>query len=218
MSNDTTELPLFESTAPAALSNPEVSAHLFTEVLERLAAVVDLDTDQLDRPTPCAQFDVGQLRNHVLGWLQFFAASFADPGAASPRPDADAFALTDGERASVVVAKALAGIHRAIADGVAGEIVTMSSARMGGDSVLAMALGEYIIHAWDLARATGQPYEGPDAAIGPAHEFLRSTVAPEYRGPDSGFFDGEVGVPEGASALDALLGFAGRDPAWAPGN
>ena len=39
-------------------------------------------------------------------------------------------------------------------------------------------------------------------------------VAPEYRGPDSGFFDVEVEVPAGAPALDRLLGFAGRDPAW----
>ena len=87
---------------------------------------------------------------------------------------------------------------------------------MAGDGVLAMALGEYIIHAWDLASATGQTYAAPEAAVGPAHEFLRGMVAPEYRGPDSNFFDDEVPVGDDAAPLDRLLGFAGRDPQWSP--
>ena len=90
----------------------------------------------------------------------------------------------------------------------------MSQARMAGDGVLAMALGEYMIHAWDLAMSTGRPYFAPEAAVPPAHEFLRSMVAPEHRGPESGFFDVEVEVPADASPLDTLLGFAGRDPRW----
>ena len=39
-------------------------------------------------------------------------------------------------------------------------------------------------------------------------------MAPEFRGPESGFFDAEVPVADDAAPLDALLGFAGRDPAW----
>jgi uncharacterized protein (TIGR03086 family) len=85
---------------------------------------------------------------------------------------------------------------------------------MSGDAVLGMALGEYIIHAWDLATATGQPYAVPESAVVPAHEFLKGMVAPEYRGPDSGFFDAEVAVPDNAPPLGKLLGFAGRDPQW----
>ncbi len=85
---------------------------------------------------------------------------------------------------------------------------------MAGDAVLGMALGEYIVHAWDLATATGQPYDAPVTAVRPAHEFLEGMVAPEYRGPDSGFFDAEVPVPDDASPLDQLLGFVGRDPQW----
>jgi uncharacterized protein (TIGR03086 family) len=116
--------------------------------------------------------------------------------------------------ASDVVRRCSTDVQQGIAADAAGQEVTMTSSRMAGDGVLAMALGEYIIHAWDLATATGQPYDPPTAAVAPAHEFLLGMVKPEYRGPDTGFFDAEVEVPGDASALDRLLGFAGRDPNW----
>ena len=216
MSNEPTDIPVFPTSAPAVFCDPDALTRLFTDVLDRLAAVIDIDDDQLDAPTPCAGFNVGELRSHVLGWLQFFAASLGDPTAESPRPVPEAFALDDAASASDLVRRALGDIRSAIEADAAGQMVTMSSARMAGDGVLAMALGEYIVHAWDLAVATGQSYEAPDAAVGPAHDFLLGMVAPEYRGPDTGFFDIEVIVPDHASPLDKLLGFAGRDPDWTP--
>ena len=214
MSNTSDELPIFPTSAPAVFCDPDATPGLFTTVLERLAAVVDVDDDQLGLATPCVGFTVGELRSHVLGWLQFFAAALSDPAAATARPDPETFALTDGTTASEIVRNALSVIHQAIADDAAGQLVVMSGSRMAGDAVLGMALGEYIIHAWDLATATGQPYSAPESAIRPAHEFLEGMVAPEYRGPDSGFFDAEVSVPDDAAPLDQLLGFAGRDPQW----
>ncbi|MFV0524974.1 MAG: TIGR03086 family metal-binding protein [Acidimicrobiales bacterium] len=209
------ELPVFPTTAPVAFSDPEATAELYHQVLGRLADVVGVDDDRLADPTPCAGYDVAALRDHVLGWLQFFAAALTDPAGAGTRPDPASFALGDATAADVV-RRAEADIARAVADGAAGELVVMSAARMAGDGVLAMALGEYIIHAWDLAVATGRPYPAPEEAISPAHEFLRGMVTPDYRGPESGFFDAEVAVPADSSALDQLLGFAGRDPRWTP--
>jgi uncharacterized protein (TIGR03086 family) len=102
---------------------------------------------------------------------------------------------------------------------VADDVVTMSQARMAGDGVLAMALGEYLVHGWDLARATGRAWppaeSADDAAAEAALAFLQTTVAPEHRGPDSGFFDAEVAAPTGAGAFVRLLCFGGRDPEWA---
>lgn len=216
MTDDATELPVFPTAAPAVFCDPDATRRLFGEVLDRLADVVDLDDDQRDLPTPCAGYDAAALRSHVLGWLGFFAAALGDPAASSPRPDPEGFELSDGETASAVVRRCRADIDRAIAADAAGQMVTMSSSRMAGDGVLGMALGEYLVHGWDLARTTGRAYETPEAAVGPAHEFLAGMVAPEYRGPDSGFFDAEVPVPADAPPLDRLLGFAGRDPGWQP--
>ncbi|MEM7337143.1 MAG: TIGR03086 family metal-binding protein [Actinomycetota bacterium] len=214
--NETSDLPLFPATAPAVFSDAEVSSELFGDVLDGLAAVIDVDSADLGRATPCADYDLGQLRTHVLGWLRFMATALQDPSALGGRPDPEAFSLAPGERASAVVEQALDDIQKAIASGVAAQEVTMSEARMTGDAVLAMCLGEYIIHAWDLATATGRDYAMTDAAVAPAHEFLRGIVAPEYRGPDSGFFGHEVEVAADVTPLTSLLGFAGRDPSWTP--
>ncbi len=209
-------LPVFPTNAPAVFCDADTTASLFVEVLDRLAAVIDADDSVVSAPTACAGFNVRQLQNHVLGWLQFFAAALTDPASASDRPDPDLFELEAGssEQASSIVRACSARIVEAIAADVASELVTMSSSRMAGDGVLAMALGEYMVHAWDLAVATGQRYEAPAEAVGPAHEFLLGMVAPEYRGPDSGFFDFEVPVDADASPFDKFLGFAGRDPNW----
>jgi len=214
MTNTSEELPIFPTSAPAVFCDPDATPELFTAVLERLADVVDVDDDQFDLATPCVGFTVGELRSHVLGWLQFFAAALSDPAADTARRDPETFALTEDTPASEIVRNALSAIRKAIADDAAGQLVVMSGSRMAGDAVLGMALGEYIIHAWDLATATGQPYSAPESALRPAHEFLEGMVAPEYRGPDSGFFDAEVPVPDDATPLDQLLGFAGRDPRW----
>ena len=213
MSNDSDQLPVFPTAAPSVFSDPDATQILLSTVLERLAAVIDIDDDKRDLPTPCIGFTVGELQHHVLGWLEFFAAALSDPAATAARPD-PASALVAGTSASEAVRRALSAIRQAIADDAAGQMVVMRESRMAGDAVLGMALGEYIIHAWDLASATGQPYTAPESVVVPAHEFLLGLVAPEYRGPDSGFFVAEVVVPDDASPLDKLLGFAGRSPRW----
>ncbi len=212
------DLPVFPTDAPAAFRDPGAVDAMFHPVLSRLAKLVDVPPDRLDAPTPCEAYTVDQLRRHVLAWLQFFAAALTDPSGAAPRLDPDAWQLDD-EAPGDIVERADHDIRRSAERGVAAELVVMSQARMAGDGVLAMALGEYLVHGWDLAVATGRPYD-EDAAIGAAAKqalaFLRTMVAPEYRGAESGFFDEEVPAPPGATSLIQLLCFAGREPDWTP--
>jgi uncharacterized protein (TIGR03086 family) len=211
---DHDELPIYPTAAPAIFCDIDAIGRLFGEVLECLAEVVELEPSQRSSPTPCAGFDAGTLQHHVLGWLGFFASALDDPSAQVPRVDPTAYVLPDGASAAEVVRRHASTIGAAVGDGVAAVHVVMLGSRMMGDGVLAMALGEYLVHAWDLAKATGRAYDAPVAAVAPAHEFLLGMIAPEHRGPDSGFFDAEVPVAAGASPLDRLLGFAGRDPGW----
>lgn len=209
-------LPVFPAAAPDSLTDPATAIALLEPVLDQLAAAVVVPDDLLDRPTPCRRFTVGELRNHVLGWLQFFAAALDDPAGETERLDPDAWQLADADEPAALVDRAARTITAAVDKGVGAHLVTMSQARMRGDAVVAMALGEYIVHGWDLSVSTGRAWSVVDDAAEQARLFLQGVVAPEYRGEEHGFFADEVPVADDAPALDRLLGFAGRNPAWRP--
>ncbi|MBI4942074.1 MAG: TIGR03086 family protein [Actinobacteria bacterium] len=217
-----TDVPFFPAPAPAALADPGTARALLLPVLDGLATVVAaIGDDDLARPTPCRDYDVAGLRDHVLGWLDLFGAAFADPARATTRPDPAQFHAADLPTAAFaapqdVVRTAAGRFEQALAAGVLDGEVVMSQARMTGPAALGMVLGEYVVHGWDLATATGQSWTPPQEAVTVSREFFGGVVAPEYRGPDGGFFDDEVEVPADAPALDQLLGFAGRDPRWTP--
>ncbi len=213
----TDDIPYFPAPSLPVMRDPVQVRSLLEPVLTDLADLVDVRDDALGRPTPCADYTIGDLRDHVLGWLQFFAAAAGDPGRATTRPDPAAYrAAADPRKPSDVVRAAAADLVAALDRGVLDGRVVMSQAEMDGPAVLAMALGEYVVHGWDLAVAGGAPWAPSDQACAVALEFFTATVAPQYRGPDGGFFLDEVPVPADAPILDRLLGFAGRDPGWRP--
>ncbi|MDQ3053292.1 MAG: hypothetical protein M3R66_05545 [Actinomycetota bacterium] len=70
------------------------------------------------------------------------------------------------------------------------------------------------LRGWDLATATGQPYD-------PAEEVVQAAIAGVEpmldMGRDGGWYGAEVKVQDSAPALHRLLAMTGRDPAWTPG-
>jgi uncharacterized protein (TIGR03086 family) len=79
-----------------------------------------------------------------------------------------------------------------------------------------VALDEVLLHGWDLARATGQPYDVSHAEA----DAVLPIVTPEASDPDGSgrddLFGPVVAVPADAPPFDCVLGLAGRDPAWSP--
>ena len=218
MTTTADEPPYFPATAPAALADAGTAASYLEPVLDQLAEVMPRTTpDRLGDPTPCRKYDVSTLRDHVLGWVQFFAAAFADPARNGQRPDPDAYKAADDDRD---LADVVRGSARTLLDAVRGGVldrqVVLLQSRMDGPAAFAMVLGEYLVHGWDLAVAVGAPWTPPEHACEAALEFFQGMIKPEYRGEEEGgFFGEEVPVAADAPALDRLLGFAGRRPDWA---
>src|SRR5690606_36440291 len=75
-----------------------------------------------------------------------------------------------------------------------------------------VALDELVLHGWDLAVSTGQPFDADPRDLASLHEFLRDTDP----AGTPGLFGPVIEVDVAAPALDRLLGLAGRDPAWRP--
>ena len=81
------------------------------------------------------------------------------------------------------------------------------------DAIDRFYTADVFMHSWDLARATGQPVRLDEdfAAVlldgmRPIEDVMRS----------SGQYGEPVPVPDDAPAVDRLMGFIGRDPAWTP--
>ncbi len=185
---------------------------LLTVVLTDLADVVGgIDELRLHDPTPCTDYDVAHLRDHVLGWLTTFADGFADPAGQAPRASVDGYQAPADPRAEVTAAADR--MDQALRAGAASRPLRLGGSAMPGDMALGMILWEYQVHGWDLARATGQPWSPPDAAARESLGFAPGMLTGDYQGQGKAFAP-RVTVPETAPAFDRLLGLSGRDPAW----
>jgi uncharacterized protein (TIGR03086 family) len=196
-------------------TSTEKTTDLLVDVLTDLAAVVGgIDDDQLHDPTPCTEYDVEQLRAHVLGWLTTFAAGFADTDGRAPRTTLEGYKPPAGAAAAAFEVRSAADrLSRAIRGGAAGRSLRLGDSAMPGDMALGMILWEYQMHGWDLATATGQRWSPPAAAAEESLNFAPAMLTDDYQG-DGKPFAKPVGVPNMGPPLDRLLGLSGRDPGW----
>jgi uncharacterized protein (TIGR03086 family) len=79
-----------------------------------------------------------------------------------------------------------------------------------------VGLDELVIHGWDLARATGQPFDDDPTSLEVVHGFVAGLAQPGQEQMRSGIFGPIVDIPDDAPLLDRTLGLAGRHPTWSP--
>lgn len=170
--------------------------------------------DQLGARTPCTETSLGALLDHVDGLsLAFTLAATKSPlPDGSPGPSADASRLGDGWRARI--ADRLAALAAAWGD----EATWTGMTRVGGLDLPAevagvVALDEVIVHGWDIAVASGQPFSAEPELVQAAYGFVQPTAAQSPQGTP-GLFGPPVAVPDDAPLFDRLLGLTGRDPRW----
>jgi uncharacterized protein (TIGR03086 family) len=76
-----------------------------------------------------------------------------------------------------------------------------------------VALNELVIHGWDVARATGQPFHCDTQALEACWELLAERSTADQEAGD-GAFGPVTDVPADAPLLDRLIGLSGRKPSW----
>jgi uncharacterized protein (TIGR03086 family) len=182
---------------------------------EVVAAVVRaVREEDLDRPTPCPGTSVAAMLVHLAGLAAAFtAAARHERGRGGDQPRAPHAADLDPDFRDTVPT-ALVELANAWREPDAWTGMT----RVGGvdlprEVAGLVALDELVVHGWDLARATRQPYDAPAAAVEGALGFVGPTVAAAPDGTP-GLFGPPVAVAADASPLDRLLGLTGRDPRW----
>jgi uncharacterized protein (TIGR03086 family) len=183
-----------------------------TEAVTRI--VTGVRDDQLTAPTPCPQATVGDLLDHVDGLSLAFAAAARKEGldGSGGRASADASRLGGDWR--IRIPRRLAALAAAWRDEAAWTGMTRAGGvDLPGEVAGVVALDEVIVHGWDIAVATGQPFSVPAEHVQAANTFVQASVARNPQG-SPGLFGPPVPVPADASPLDQLIGLTGRDPAW----
>ena len=155
-----------------------------------LASVTD---DDLGRRTPCEDWNVADLADHMVAGIGSFARTVQgqDVDWTAPTPH------VEGDYAAEFRAEA----DRLLA---AWEAVPENTGQPAPDWQTA----EIAVHSYDLATALGQPTGDLDpevAELGLA--FMRANLRPELR---STAFGPEQPAPEGADAYRRIAAFAGR--------
>jgi uncharacterized protein (TIGR03086 family) len=181
-----------------------------TDRMARLLAGVS--DDQIALPTPCPKSRVGDLIDHIGTFAKAFTAVAQKNKRgtdAPPPPNADNLEAGWRDR----IARDLATLADAWREPTAWEGMTSAGGmdvpgQVGG----VIALDELVVHGWDLAVSTGQPYDPPVGEIDAASSFVASFDAPR----DGNLFGPVVPVADDAAPLDKLLGLTGRDPGWRP--
>ena len=186
----------------------ETDIDLLEGVLDKTAGLLDgVTPDQYSDPTPCPDYDVRTLVNHITGWAQNFAS-----GANGEAPSGDPTTYVAGDDPAGEFREAAGRVVAGWRTHGLDRNVSIMGGDLPGQMVLNMTIMEYLTHGWDLATATKQPVPYTDAEAEQTLALAEGTLPPQYRGVDQPFGD-IVEVPDTAPAVDRFVGFMGRDPA-----
>jgi uncharacterized protein (TIGR03086 family) len=162
------------------------------------AVLANVTPDQLQGPSPCADWNVQAVIDHVVSgnqWVQQLAGL-------------QPVALGDG----------LVAAHAASAAGAQGVFAAPDGLTRGyelpfgtfpGTAFIGLRTTDVLTHAWDVASATGQSTDLDPEVAALALEASRQHIAPAFRGPGRPFGE-EQPCPHGRSPADQLAAFLGR--------
>ncbi|MFJ3306715.1 TIGR03086 family metal-binding protein [Streptomyces sp. NPDC086549] len=192
---------------------------------EQLAQSIDLvvdaakgvPVDQYHNPTPCFDFTVKDLINHIAMMLLMTrdvgTRTASDPSLLTANPVPLLAGRPESDWA-LLLAEIAEPAARAWSESAAWE----GEAGLGGPPMAATSLGgiliaEFTVHAWDTAVATGQPINIP-TSLAKATFDTYTREAPRMRG--LGLLADEVPQDANAPLLDRALALSGRNPRWSP--
>lgn len=175
---------------------------------QQIAAGVmsNVTADQLENATPCANWNVGQLIDHMVG-AQHWGRSAMEGVEATENGEGS----HQGDWQALFASASQACLDSFCADGAMEKTVNPGFGDMPAAGMLGLVMNDTFQHAWDLAKATGQ-----DTNLAPemAQQILAASqqmIQPAFRSEEGAIFGMEKQAPEGASAADQLAAFLGRD-------
>ncbi|MEU8923929.1 TIGR03086 family metal-binding protein [Kitasatospora sp. NPDC048545] len=161
--------------------------------------------DQWDSPTPCSDWSVRDLVNHLTGeqlWVPELLMG-ATIGEVGGRFDGD---VLGADPVAAWTDAAEAARQAWAVPGAADLTVHLSFGDVSGQYYLDQLTTDLAIHTWDLAEGTGRRTRLPAVLV----DFALGQISGYGDLSGSGLFDPPLPVPEDADPQTRLLGLAGR--------
>ena len=184
----------------------------FDRAIASTAAIVTtVRPDQVAAPTPCTEWDIRDLLNHIIGTLWLSEALLSDrapryPMAPGGLPGTD---LADEDPAAAYAEASAAALAAAAAGDTLTRMHTTPLGVMPGPALAGFTTLDILVHGWDLAKATGQPAGLDDALVAHALAFAQQAITPGTRAPRIG---PALPVAADAPLTNRLVAFLGRHP------
>ena len=194
------------------MADPDRRSTLLVSYENAAEIVAAIDVERLGHPTPCPNYDVAGLIDHLVE-AGYRAAALGRGQVPPPGDDSSHVELSDAPaqlRCAAEEAAEAWGNETALSS----RLTMPWGEEYSGATLVDMYLAELATHAWDLARATGQLDRLDPSLAPPALDAARCTIEPQYRNliePGSPF-GAEVPPPPGADDWECLAAFMGRDP------
>ena len=198
------------NTSPETAHGPALMAAAAAEATRVVAGAANTKT--LEQTTPCTDWDLRTLLNHMILWTSYSAERRAYGESVAEELMSKDFTAEPGyaQAYQAQIAKAVDAWSEP--EAWAGDRNVMGSATPAAD-IAAMLIAEIVLHGWDIAQATGQDYRCDEGVAQAVLETVRAQgeLFRQYQG-----FAAIVSVPEDATAFDRALALSGRDPGWKP--
>ena len=165
-----------------------------------------LTPEDREARTPCDQWNVHELIEHMCQGGQMIAGGLKGQTPPEETPDfladgpANGWTAANSALVSAATPEAMAASHQ------------MPFGEVPGEVAISVITADHLVHAWDLAQATGQSLEIDDELAAWALATWQSVVPADGR-PEGGGFAAAVAVADGASPVDQLVAYTGRNPA-----
>jgi uncharacterized protein (TIGR03086 family) len=171
--------------------------------------VGNIRPEQMSNATPCADWDVRGLCNHFVGGAHMFAAAFRGDAVARDEPAIDLMGDLVGDDPVRALDAAIADFQSAIdAPGAMDKIIPLPFGEIPAPIVLEILKFDLLVHCWDIAQATGQPFDPPADVAEQGLQTAKMIIAPEARDGDT--FAAEITPDASATSLERLVAFTGR--------
>ncbi len=182
---------------------PETLQQAVQGFQKRVQAIAD---NQWRSPTPCTEWDVHTLVNHVVGELRWIPPLLAGRTIAEVGDQFAGDLLGDEPKRAWAVASQQA-IEASLQPGAMERTVHLSSGDHRAHAYISEVATDAVIHTWDLARGIG----ADDRLDGRLVEFAQATLQPQVeKWRAAGAFAAAVEVPQGANRQTRFLALVGR--------